>query len=134
MLLLKKSAKEREEMTLSISRATAEYEKVRKVLQTEFGLPFVSRNDIIRYRLWKETEGVSIYSGKLIKPSQLFSKEIDIEHIIPKARLFDDSFANKTLCERELNREKSNDTSYDYLKGKLTADEFDQFLSRSIKN
>ncbi len=127
---LKKSAKEREEMTLSISRATAEYEKVRKVLQTEFGLPFVSRNDIIRYRLWKETEGVSIYSGKLIKPSQLFSKEIDIEHIIPKARLFDDSFANKTLCERELNREKSNDTSYDYLKGKLTADEFDQFLSR----
>jgi CRISPR-associated endonuclease Csn1 len=127
---LKKSAKEREKATQSIDKAKKMHQDIEKILKQEFNLSYVSRTDIIRYKLWLETNKTSIYSGKKIQASQLFSKEIDIEHIIPKSRLFDDSFANKTLCEREWNREKSNDTAYDYLKRKLDPDEFGQYLER----
>ena len=47
----------------------------------------------------EETDWISLYSGNPIQPSRLFTQDYDIEHIIPKARLFDDSFQNKTLCE-----------------------------------
>lgn len=116
---LKKSAKEREDLTKAINTATAEHEKIRKILQSEFGLAYVSRNDIIRYKLWKETNGTSVYTGKTIKASDMFSKNYDIEHIIPKARLFDDSFSNKTLCESELNKEKADKTAFDYIAEKF---------------
>ena len=51
---LKKSATEREQMTRNIARANAENDKYRKVLQEEFNIQNVCRNDIIRYRLYLE--------------------------------------------------------------------------------
>jgi CRISPR-associated endonuclease Csn1 len=99
-------------------------------LHNEFGISRVTRNDIIRYKLWKETDGISLYTGKPIEPSKLFTKDYDIEHIIPKSRLFDDSFSNKTVCERNLNIEKSNKTAYSFLQEKLSPEEFDQFEKR----
>ncbi|WP_144892665.1 type II CRISPR RNA-guided endonuclease Cas9 [Flavobacterium tiangeerense] len=127
---LKANNEQRNEMTKAINKSTAEHDKIRQLLRTEFGIPRVTRNDIIRYKLWKETEGISIYTGKTIEASKLFTKEYDIEHIIPKSRLFDDSFANKTICERQLNIDKSNKTAYSFLQEKLSAEEFDQFEKR----
>lgn len=127
---LKKSAKEREELTKSIGAASVENERIRQILVSEFGLSYVSRNDIIRYKLWKETDGISIYTGKAIQATDLFSKEYDIEHVIPKARLFDDSFSNKTLCEAYLNKEKKDDTPHDFLSKKFSEQEFLQYITR----
>jgi CRISPR-associated endonuclease Csn1 len=127
---LKNNNEQRSEMTKAINKSTTEHEQIRKLLHTEFGIHRVTRNDIIRYKLWKEADGFSIYTGKPIEPSKLFSKEYDIEHIIPKSRLFDDSFSNKTICERQLNIDKSNKTAYSFLKEKLTPEEFDQFEKR----
>jgi CRISPR-associated endonuclease Csn1 len=127
---LKANNEQRNEMTKAINKSTAEHDKIRQLLRTEFGIPRVTRNDIIRYKLWKETEGISIYTGKTIEASKLFTKEYDIEHIIPKSRLFDDSFANKTICERQLNIDKSNKTAYSFLKERLSAEEFEQFEKR----
>ncbi|PJB54724.1 MAG: type II CRISPR RNA-guided endonuclease Cas9, partial [Bacteroidetes bacterium CG_4_9_14_3_um_filter_41_19] len=118
---LKKSAKEREELTTSIGKSTAEHEKFRAILQNEFGLAHVSRNDIIRYKLYLELEPrgfQSLYSNTYISPNKLFSKEFDIEHVIPQSRLFDDSFSNKTLECRSVNIEKGNDTALDYVYAK----------------
>ena len=115
---LKKSAKEREELTESINKTTAEHEKYKAILKKDFGLAQVSRNDIIRYKLYLElaSNGFhTLYSHTYIEPSKLFSKEYDIEHIIPQSRLFDDSFSNKTLESRNVNIEKGNDTAYDYI-------------------
>lgn len=115
---LKKSAKEREETTAAISKTTAEHELYRKILQNEFGLTNVSRNDIIRYKLYKELEYngyKTLYSGTYIPQEKLFSKDFDIEHIIPQSRLFDDSFSNKTLELRSINIEKGNDTAIDFI-------------------
>ncbi|MET3115688.1 CRISPR-associated endonuclease Csn1 [Pedobacter sp. CG_S7] len=127
---LKNNNEQRSEMTKAINKSTAEHEQIRKLLHIEFGIRRVTRNDIIRYKLWKESDGISLYTGKPIEPSKLFSKEYDIEHIIPKSRLFDDSFSNKTICERQLNIDKSNKTAYSFLQEKLSPEEFDQFEKR----
>ncbi len=118
---LKKSAQERSDLTSAINKSTIEHDKIRNILKTEFGLTNVSRNDIIRYKLYKELEPngyKTLYSNTYIAPNKLFSKEFDIEHIIPQSRLFDDSFSNKTLEARSVNIEKSNETAYDYLANK----------------
>lgn len=127
---LKNNNEQRKEMTNNINKATVEHQKIKQLLHTEFGIARVTRNDIIRYKLWLETGGISIYTGKPIKPSELFTKDYDIEHIIPKSRLFDDSFSNKTICERQLNIDKSNKTAYSFLQEKLSAEEFDQYEKR----
>lgn len=116
---LKKSAKEREEMTKSINETTRLHEEYVKTLQSEpFFLQHVSRTDIVRYKLYKELETTgyhTLYTNTYIPQDKLFSKEFDIEHIIPQAKLFDDSFSNKTLEARQANLEKGNATAYDYV-------------------
>jgi CRISPR-associated endonuclease Csn1 len=56
---------------------------------------------------------------------QIIHKDYDI-HIIPKSRLFDDSFSNKTIYERQLNIDKSIKLLI-LLQEKLSAEDFDQF-------
>ena len=105
---LKKNAKEREELTKSIARNTREHDEIRQLLRTEFGMMNVSRNDIIRYKLYEELKDngyKTLYSNEYIPREKIFSKEIDIEHVIPQARLFDDSLSNKTLEYRAINME-----------------------------
>lgn len=133
---LKKSAKERETMTTSINRSTAENEKIRHLLRSEYGIIKVTRNDIIRYKLWQELKSngyKSLYTNTYISKEELFSKKFDIEHIIPQAKLFDDSFSNKTLSVREVNIEKGNATAYDFLQEKLSKLEFEQYLAKIEK-
>lgn len=115
---LKKSAKEREQMTSAISRSTKEYDEIEKLLKDKLGVQNVSRNDIIRYRLYQELKDngyKTLYSDMYIPFETLFSKNIEIEHIIPQARLFDDSFSNKTLEYSDVNKEKGNTTAMDYV-------------------
>ena len=130
---LKKSAKEREELTKAIAKKTREHDEIRKLLQSEFGMIHVSRNDIIRYKLYeelKENGYKTLYSNQYIPKEKLFSKEIDIEHIIPQARLFDDSLSNKTLEYRAINIEKGNKTAYDFVKDKYGEEGLQEYLNR----
>ncbi len=127
---LKANSEQRKTMLSAMDKNTKENERIKSLLEKEFGIQRVTKNDIIRYKLWQETNHISIYTGRIIEASKLFSKEYDIEHIIPKARLFDDSFSNKTLCERNLNIEKSNKTAFSFLKETLDDEKFAQYLSR----
>lgn len=130
---LKSSIKERKEATAQISKSTIEHEKHREILRHEFGLSHVSRNDVIRYKLYLELASrgfKTLYSNSYLPKEMLFSKEFDIEHIIPQARLFDDSFSNKTLERRDVNIEKSNATAYDYVVGKFGAQGAEEYLMR----
>lgn len=130
---LKKSAKERENLTKSVNKTTAEHEEYRAVLQKEFGLIHISRNDIIRYKLYLEltpTGYHTLYSNTYIPKEKLFSKEFDIEHIIPQAKLFDDSFSNKTLESRAINIEKKDMTAYDYILSKYGETGIQDYLKK----
>jgi len=133
---LKKSAKEREEMTKHINSATKRHEEIKKILQTDFSITKVTRNDIVRYKLWEELESngyKTLYTDTYIQREKIFSKEFDIEHIIPKALIFDDSFSNKTLSARKINIDKSNETAYDFLKHYLDDEKFEKYLGRVEK-
>lgn len=130
---LKKNQKEREELTRSIASTTKEVEEIRTILQTEFGLAHVSRNDIIRYRLYEELKDngyKTLYSNTYIPREEIFSKKFDIEHIIPKARLFDDSLSNKTLESRSVNIEKGNKTAYDFVSEKYGEEGLQAYINR----
>jgi len=130
---LKKNAKERAEMTLNINSAKIEHDIVRKILGAEFGIKNPTRNDIIRYKLYQELKGngyKDLYSNTYIQQEKLFSKDFDIEHIIPQAKLFDDSFSNKTIVPRQVNLDKGNQTAYDFILNKYGAEALQEYLAR----
>ncbi len=127
---LKKNAKERAEMTSNINAAKIEHEKIFKTLQNEFGIKNPTRNDIIRYKLYEELRNngyKDLYTNTYIPKEILFSKEVDIEHIIPQSRLFDDSFSNKTLVYRHTNLDKGNQTAYDYILAKFGNEKLEEY-------
>ncbi|HEV7380157.1 MAG TPA: HNH endonuclease domain-containing protein [Dyadobacter sp.] len=130
---LKKNAKERALMTTNINTAKALHEKVIKLLQTEFGIKNPTRNDIIRYKLYAELKNngfKDLYTNTYIPREILFSKQIDVDHIIPQMSLFDDSFSNKTVIFRKDNQEKGNKTAYDYISGKYGQTGLTDFTNR----
>ncbi|MCY4261494.1 MAG: type II CRISPR RNA-guided endonuclease Cas9, partial [Rhodobacteraceae bacterium] len=53
------------------------------------------------------------YTGKPINVSMLFNGLCDVDHILPYSRTLDDSPSNLTLCLREANREKGNQTPWE---------------------
>ena len=138
---LKKTAKQRKEMTQAIGKATSDHIAFREKIKKEFGLPYVSRKDLIKYKLYLELKSVgfkTLYSGTYIKPEELFTNKFDVEHIIPQSVLFDDSFSNKTLELRDYNLEKGNETAFDYCERKGWSEDFnsrvqDVFSQKGIR-
>lgn len=115
---LKKNAREREQMTKDINAQSRKNEEIRQILVKDFHIVAPTKNDILRYRLYKELEAnayKSLYSHRYIPAEAIFSPEIEIEHIIPKARLFNDSFSNKTLEWSDVNKRKGNATALDFV-------------------
>src|SRR5690554_4881322 len=115
---LKKNAAERADMTTHINAAKLAHQKIFKILQNEFGIKNPTRNDIIRFRLYEELKNngyKDLYTNTYIPREILFSKQIDIDHILPQSRLFDDSFSNKVVVYRKDNLKKGNQTAIDYI-------------------
>lgn len=71
--------------------------------------------DIVKYKLWTQQDGRSPYSGETIPLKLLFTKDVDIDHIIPYSKCFDDSYNNKVLVKSSENRMKTNRTPLEYL-------------------
>lgn len=69
---------------------------------------FVKDADIHKYKLWAEQNYRSPYTGKIIKLSELFTEKYQVDHIIPRAKFYDDSFGNKVVVEAEVNALKDN--------------------------
>jgi CRISPR-associated endonuclease Csn1 len=68
--------------------------------------------NFLRLRLFEEQEraggGVAKcpFTLRPIMIAELFSSEVEIEHLLPYSKTFDDSAANKVVCLREANRIK----------------------------
>jgi len=122
---LKKSAKERAETTTYVNAGKRLHEDIRKVLNKDFGIKNASRNDIIRYKLYEELSAngyKTLYTDTYLPKELLFSSQIEIEHIIPKAKLFDDSFSNKTLAFSKPNKDKGDSTAFDFIENNYASD------------
>ncbi|MGI5846824.1 MAG: type II CRISPR RNA-guided endonuclease Cas9 [Candidatus Cryptobacteroides sp.] len=115
---LKANASEREKISAGIETRTKENERIANILRKELKFTYVSRADIIRYRLYEELKGngyKTLYSNRYIPREKIFSDEIDVDHIIPKALLYDDSFSNKTLEYKDINIEKGKQAAFDFV-------------------
>lgn len=77
-----------------------------------------SKSDLIRYKLWLEQKYCSPYTGEVIPLNKLFTSAYEIEHVIPQSRYFDDSFSNKVICESEINKDKDNQTAFEYIQNR----------------
>lgn len=132
---LKQSKEERNDTDKAMSKRQRENENITKRL-AEYGLK-ATRNNIIKWRLYEEIDNeekklnaVCIYCGQPISLTEAIKgNDVDIEHIIPKSKLFDDSQSNKTLAHRHCNKNKNDMTAYDFMKGKSTA-EFEAYIER----
>lgn len=132
---LKQSKEERNDTEKAITKRERENENITKRL-AEYGLR-ATRNNIIKWRLYEEIDNedkklnaMCIYCGQPISLTEAIKGEdVDIEHIIPKAKLFDDSQSNKTLAHRHCNSTKNNRTAYDFMKSK-PEQVFNDYLER----
>lgn len=70
----------------------------------------------LKHKLWLECNRICPYTNRTINLTTLFGSQVEIEHIIPYSRSLDDSFTNKTLTFRKINKEKGNKTAYEFMK------------------
>lgn len=131
---LKQSKEERNNTFNNFSKRERENKKIAERL-AEYGLR-ATRKNIEKWRLYEEIDGkegklnaVCIYCGGALNFAQSISGDgVEVEHIIPRVRLFDDSFLNKTLAHTACNSTKGNMTAFDFMQTKSQA-EFEQYAS-----
>ncbi len=83
-------------------------------LRGDFGMADPASEDVLRYKLWEECGRQCPYTGRAIPQDALFSADIEIEHIIPYSRSFDNSYMNKTLSYTGENRLKLDRTPFEF--------------------
>lgn len=105
-----------------------------------YNLNYNSKKHIDKLKMWIEQSGINvfnlkdikevsndniinvnsiksycIYSGKIIQFKDVFDTSIiDIEHIVPESRVYDDSFDNKVLSYKTINQNKGNKTGFEF--------------------
>lgn len=132
---LKQSKEERSDTDMAMRKREKENEQIVKSLK-EYGISGTRRN-IIKWRLYheincedKKLNATCIYCGEPISLTHALSGDsIEIEHIIPKAKLFDDSQSNKTLAHRKCNQDKNDRTAYDFMLSKSNG-AFEDYVNR----
>lgn len=114
---LKMSREERERMAEGNRRREKENKAIAEKIQ-ECGL-FPTKSRIRKYMLWEEAGEKCLYCGQILTLSQcLNGDDMEVEHIIPKSVLYDDSYGNKTCACRRCNKEKGNRTALEYIRAK----------------
>jgi len=129
---LKVGYERRQKMTKNMRKLEKRNELARAALQkAPFNVKNPSYEDIIWYNLWQECEQTCPYTGKSIPAEAFNSGEFQVEHIIPFSRSLNNSFANKTLCEADFNRNKGNRTPWECVQAGLIQEDI---LLQRIRN
>ncbi|MFN8343074.1 MAG: type II CRISPR RNA-guided endonuclease Cas9 [Cyclobacteriaceae bacterium] len=122
---LRQSREERNDASLALKKREKENEKIQARIEQEYGRYGIraTRNTIIKWRLFHEISNeeshlnaICIYCGQPFGIADaLRGDNVDVEHIIPKSLLFDDSQSNKTLTHRKCNEDKGDRTAFDFM-------------------
>lgn len=126
---LKQSREERERATKDISKAAGENDRIAARIRDEYGLT-PTRSRIQKWKMWEETDHRCMYCGASVNATEFLSGfGVEVEHVIPRSVLFDDSFSNKVCACRACNKAKDNRTAFDFMKSRSEG-EFDAYLER----
>ena len=129
---LKMSREERERMTRQNDKRKEANDEVAEKIQ-KCGL-YPTKSRIRKYRLWEEAGRQCLYCGRSIDEKQcLNGDDMEVEHIIPKSVLYDDSYGNKTCACRRCNKEKGNRTALEYIRAKGWEDEYMERINERLK-
>lgn len=115
---LAKTYEERKKIEKDNKEKYSNNERDKKLL-VELG-PFdsvdkISSNDLLKYRLWKEQNEFCGYSMRKISYEDLYSDNlVQIDHILPYSRTFNDNYLNKTLVYTKENQNKRNLTPFEW--------------------
>ena len=110
--------------------------RIKKEL-AKLGIARPDRKAIQKYKLWEELgepgSRCCVFSGENISPSMLFSDDggIEIEHIVPLKRCYDDGMVNKTLATKSANARKADRTPYKAFIDNRS--EYDAILRRALE-
>lgn len=136
---LSKNAESRKRMTQDIESNKNERDTCRKELinilnERGYKVNYVSENDILKYRLYKELVALgykTLYSKTKVDIIDLIvHRKFDKEHIIPKAKSPSNAFSVLTIELSSINEEKGDMTALDYVKWKYGEKETQQYIAR----
>ncbi len=108
---LKSSKSKRNQIRRNQKRLERENDRIKNEVEK---YARITHENILKFKLWEECKKACPYTGKAISITDLFSGEVQIEHIHPWSRSLNDSFGNKTLCWADENREKGNKTPFEF--------------------
>ena len=129
---LKMSREERERMTRQNGQRKEANDKVAERIR-QCGL-YPTKPRIQKYMLWEEAGKVCLYCGRSIEEEQcLNGDDMEVEHIIPKSVLYDDSYGNKTCACHECNQTKGNRTALEYIRAKGWEAEYMERINDLLK-
>jgi len=86
--------------------------------------------DFEKWQLYREQQGKCAYSLDPIDLNRLLEQGyVEVDHVLPYSRSYDDSKSNRVLVLTCENRNKGNQTPYEYLDGKSNSNRWLQFES-----
>lgn len=140
---LKLSKEEKERIEKAQRNNQTENDNIKKELKNFQGKGYnvnpENFDDRLKLKLWKELKkgnndvALCPYSGEVINCTKLFSNEVEIEHILPFSKTFDDSFKNKTLSYRKTNQYKGDRSPYEAFGSSANGYNYQEIKDRAAK-
>lgn len=127
---LKISKDKRNEIRIEQKRLERQNDETKKRLREQNQM--ITHENILKYNLWEECQHTCPYTGEEISVMQLFTGEVQIEHIFPWSRSLDDSFMNKTLCFVDENKAKGEKTPFEFY-SQQGATKWEEIKQRALK-
>lgn len=134
---LSKPFEERNRIQKEQDKFRLEKEKVVEHFNELFGR-YPRGAELLKLRLYREQEGKNAYPV-LDKKTNTYNIEpidinrlcddgyVQIDHVLPYSRSYDDSLSNKVLVLNKSNQDKTNQTPYEYLGGAQESDAWQTF-------
>ncbi len=134
---LARELKNSKKRKFEIETGQKEYQQEKEAIKTKFLENFGyegTGGDLLKLRLYEQQHSKCIYSKQEIKINRLLEDGyVEIDHILPWSRTFDNSLNNKVLCLAEENQNKTNQTPFEYLansdKNSEAWQEFKQYVN-----
>lgn len=115
-----KASREQKEAIETKQAANAKRNKTlnQKIIEHNPHIQFPGRMERLKYRLWEElgTDSLSrrcLYCGQTISGTDLFTSDIEIEHILPFSRTLLNAESNLTLAHRRCNAYKAERSPFE---------------------
>lgn len=111
-----KSKEERDDISRGIEKRNKQKDWLAAQFLEDIGREPRGGEDLLRYELWREQNGRSLYSDKEIPVGAIAAADnsVQVDHILPWSRSGDDGFVNKTLCFAKENQEKKGQTPFEW--------------------